>query len=55
VRILIGDLDMAPRRELAAKLAALFPDASVVPGAGHFPWVDDPLAFARLTATALHN
>ena len=57
VRILIGELDMAPGPELAANLAALFPDASVVvqPGAGHFPWVDDPPTFAQLAAAALHN
>lgn len=57
VRILIGELDMAPSPELAAKLAALFSDASVVvqPGAGHFPWIDDPATFAYLAAAALHT
>jgi pimeloyl-ACP methyl ester carboxylesterase len=57
VRILIGELDMAPGPQLAANLAALFTDASVVvqPGAGHFPWVDDPLTFAQLVAAALRD
>jgi pimeloyl-ACP methyl ester carboxylesterase len=57
VRILIGELDMAPGPELAANLAGLFHDASVVvqPNAGHFPWVDDPLTFAKLTSAALYN
>ena len=57
VRILIGELDMAPGPQLAANLAALFCDASVAvqPDAGHFPWVDDPLTFAKLAAAALHE
>jgi proline iminopeptidase len=57
VRIVIGELDMAPGPELAANLAALFGDASVVvqPDAGHFPWVDDPLTFAKLAAAALYE
>ncbi len=57
VRILIGELDFAPGPELAANLAALFRDASVLvqPGAGHFPWIDDPLSFAQLATFALHD
>jgi len=33
----------------AAEYAALFPSAELVvqPGAGHYPWLDDPQAFVR--------
>ncbi|MFD4639152.1 alpha/beta fold hydrolase [Lentzea sp. NPDC058436] len=40
------DVSLPPSR--AREYAALFPRATLVvqPGAGHFPWVDDPGAFA---------
>ena len=49
VRILLGELDVWPNARGGAELAALFPDATVtvLPGAGHFPWVDDPAAYAE--------
>ncbi|MFI6181962.1 alpha/beta fold hydrolase [Nonomuraea sp. NPDC051191] len=45
--LLTGDLDAHPCRLSAPAFAALFRDATPVtlPGAGHFPWVDDPAAF----------
>nr|BFE58171.1 alpha/beta hydrolase [Dactylosporangium thailandense] len=45
------DIQLAPRH--AERYAALFPAAELViaPGAGHFPWLDDPSWFAdRLAA-----
>lgn len=55
VRILVGEVDPRPGPRLAQDLASLFPDArvSVVAGAGHFPWVTQPLAFASLLGEAL--
>jgi pimeloyl-ACP methyl ester carboxylesterase len=50
VLLLAGGLDSNPLPRIAADIAALFPHAelSVQPGAGHFPWLDDP---AHFTAT----
>ena len=44
VLFLVGELDNSPTPDLAVEAAALFPAAEVViqPGAGHFPWIDDP-------------
>ncbi|MFC8731074.1 alpha/beta fold hydrolase [Luteimicrobium sp. NPDC057192] len=55
VRILIGDLDLAPGPEVAAKVAAICADVAVATqsGAAHFPWVDDAAAFSRTMATFL--
>ncbi|MEU9192889.1 alpha/beta fold hydrolase [Streptomyces hundungensis] len=53
VLLLAGEVDMAaPPRTLAA-FAQLFPNAelAVQQGAGHYPWLDDPDAFAA-TVTA---
>jgi pimeloyl-ACP methyl ester carboxylesterase len=38
-----------------AEFAGLFPDASLVvqPGAGHYPWVDDPDRFVASMAAFL--
>ncbi|WP_199272585.1 alpha/beta fold hydrolase [Streptomyces broussonetiae] len=43
-----GELDGGPRPDLARRAAEAFPRAefSVQPGAGHFPWLDDPERFA---------
>ncbi|MEU8626477.1 alpha/beta hydrolase [Streptomyces sp. NPDC048669] len=53
VLVLAGELDGVTTPDRAAELAALFPNAefAVQRGAGHFPWLDDPGAFAR-TVTA---
>ncbi len=55
VRILRGELDPWPNARGGEALAALFPDASVteLPGAGHFPWVDDAASYAAAVRTAL--
>ncbi|MER7761060.1 alpha/beta hydrolase [Streptomyces sp. NPDC097619] len=47
VLVLAGGLDGNPTPERAAETAALLPGAETVvqPGAGHFPWLDDPERF----------
>ncbi|GGZ07781.1 alpha/beta hydrolase [Streptomyces nitrosporeus] len=49
VLVVAGEHDAGPRPDRAAQLAALFPHAelAVQPGAGHYPWIDDPGTFAR--------
>ncbi|MCT9088821.1 alpha/beta hydrolase [Streptomyces sp. ASQP_92] len=53
VLLLGGEVDMAAPPRTLAEFARLFPHAelTVQPGAGHFPWLDDPDAFAS-TITA---
>ncbi|MFE4306285.1 alpha/beta fold hydrolase [Streptomyces sp. NPDC056517] len=55
VLLLAGECDPGPTPAKAAEAAALFPNAElvVVPGAGHFPWVDDAEAFVRPVAAFL--
>jgi len=57
VRILVGELDAWPNERGAAELAAAFQDAevTVLPGAGHFPWLDDPARFAVSVRDALRR
>ena len=54
ILILAGARDPGPTPDRARELAALFPKArvrfEVQPGAGHFPWVDDPGAFGAVVA-----
>ena len=47
VLIVGGGLDISAPPRVMKELAALFPRSTLVtqPGAGHFPWVDDPAAF----------
>jgi proline iminopeptidase len=47
VLLLAGELDNNPTQALAGEAAALFPAGEVIvqPGAGHFPWIDDPAWF----------
>ncbi|MGW0881959.1 alpha/beta fold hydrolase [Streptomyces sp. NPDC002671] len=48
-----GEVDGGPRPDLARRTAAAFPQAEVAvqPGAGHYPWLDDPQWFVhRVTA-----
>lgn len=47
VLVLIGGADPVSPPPLGSELAALFPSAEVVvqPGAGHYPWLDDPAWF----------
>ncbi|MGW2420524.1 alpha/beta fold hydrolase [Streptomyces sp. NPDC001709] len=44
-----GELDGGPRPDLARRAAEAFPEAEVAvqPGAGHYPWLDDPEWFVR--------
>ncbi|MFF3455442.1 alpha/beta fold hydrolase [Streptomyces sp. NPDC002730] len=55
VLVLAGELDSGPRPRVAADIAKLFPHAelAVQPGAGHFPWLDDPVCFTQTVATFL--
>ncbi|MFF9165534.1 MULTISPECIES: alpha/beta fold hydrolase [unclassified Streptomyces] len=49
VLFLAGELDGGPRPDLARRAARSFPRAEVAvqPGAGHYPWLDDPEWFVR--------
>ncbi|MFB7542156.1 alpha/beta fold hydrolase [Streptomyces zaomyceticus] len=49
VLVLAGEYDAGPTPAKAAEAAACFPHAELVvlPGAGHFPWVDDAEGFVR--------
>jgi pimeloyl-ACP methyl ester carboxylesterase len=42
-----GELEIGPTAELAAEMAGLFPgwELAIQPGAGHYPWLDDPAWF----------
>ncbi|MGY6022728.1 alpha/beta fold hydrolase [Streptomyces spinosirectus] len=48
VLVLAGELDGGPCPELARSSVEAFPrgELTVQPGAGHYPWVDDPAWFA---------
>ncbi|MGW0495280.1 alpha/beta fold hydrolase [Streptomyces sp. NPDC003007] len=52
VLILAGQVDGGPNPSLARRSADVFPAAefAVQPGAGHYPWLDDPEWFARRVA-----
>jgi pimeloyl-ACP methyl ester carboxylesterase len=49
VLLVAGEYDVALPLARAAEYAPLFPRGrlAVQPGAGHFPWQDDPAAFVR--------
>jgi pimeloyl-ACP methyl ester carboxylesterase len=51
VLLFAGELDLGFPARLAGEFAGLFPAATAVvqPGAGHFPWLDDPDAFVEST------
>ncbi|MEV5379027.1 alpha/beta hydrolase [Streptomyces nondiastaticus] len=55
VLLLAGELDSGPRPHVAVGIAELFPRAelTVQPGAGHYPWLDDPGRFTRTVAAFL--
>ncbi|MDQ0579141.1 alpha/beta fold hydrolase [Streptomyces rishiriensis] len=55
VLVLAGEVDGGPRPELARLLADACPNAefAVQPGAGHYPWLDDPEWFAGRTGAFL--
>ena len=50
VLLVAGEYDIWPTAAAVRSLAALFSDAelTVLPEAGHFPWVDDPASFAEI-------
>jgi pimeloyl-ACP methyl ester carboxylesterase len=53
VMVYAGEVEIGPTAELAAEVAGLFPgwELTVQPGAGHYPWLDDPAWFtAKLLA-----
>ncbi|MFH8801955.1 alpha/beta fold hydrolase [Streptomyces sp. NPDC017936] len=55
VLVLAGELDGAPRPEAARWAAGVLPCAEVAvqPGAGHYPWLDDPEWFTGRTVSFL--
>ncbi|MFG2352346.1 alpha/beta fold hydrolase [Streptomyces sp. NPDC048521] len=55
VLVYAGELDGGPRPDLARRAARAFPNAetAVQPGAGHYPWLDDPEFFLRRTRAFL--
>jgi pimeloyl-ACP methyl ester carboxylesterase len=50
-----GELDGGPRPDLVRRAAEAFPNAEVTvqPGAGHYPWLDDPEWFRARTLAFL--
>jgi pimeloyl-ACP methyl ester carboxylesterase len=50
-----GELDGGPRPDLVRRTAGAFPNAEVAvqPGAGHYPWLDDPEWFLKRTLAFL--
>lgn len=55
VLVLAGEWDGGPLPRVAATVADMFPRAelAVQAGAGHFPWLDDPVRFVQTVATFL--
>jgi pimeloyl-ACP methyl ester carboxylesterase len=55
VLVLGGGLDLQRPPEITAAFAGLFPAAALViqPGAGHYPWLDDPGQFSAVVTTFL--
>jgi len=55
VLLLAGEADLNSPPPAVSSLAGLFPKAEFVvqPGAGHFPWLDDPERFVATTARFL--
>ncbi len=55
VLLLAGEVDALPSPAAVEKAARLFPRADVVvqPGAGHYPWLDDPEFFRNAVAEFL--
>jgi pimeloyl-ACP methyl ester carboxylesterase len=50
VLLVAGEYDIWPTCAAVRELAALFgnADLALLPGTGHFPWVDDPASFAAV-------
>ncbi|MFF4899693.1 alpha/beta fold hydrolase [Streptomyces sp. NPDC001068] len=56
VLLYAGEFDGGPGPALVRRAAEAFPNAEVTvqPGAGHYPWLDDPEEFVRRTAGFLN-
>lgn len=54
VLVLAGELDLSPRPDKAAEVAALLPRGELVvqTGAAHYPWLDDSEFFVRTVGTS---
>lgn len=52
VLLVTGEYDVALPPKCATEYAGVFPKAELVvqPGAGHYPWIDDPESFVRALA-----
>jgi proline iminopeptidase len=52
VLLVAGEVDLSAIPRVMAEFAELFPNAKLVvqPGAGHFPWLDDPEEFVATVA-----
>jgi pimeloyl-ACP methyl ester carboxylesterase len=50
--VVAGEFDLSPGPQVCKRGAALFPDGelAVIPGAGHFPWLDNSAAFTSTVA-----
>jgi proline iminopeptidase len=57
VLVVAGEVDLNTVPRIAAEYAGLFPQAKLVvqPGAGHYPWLDDPGAFTSAVAAFLDD
>jgi proline iminopeptidase len=57
VLILGGTLDLQRPPQITAEFAALFPASRLVfqPGAGHYPWLDDPARFVSAVTAFLDS
>lgn len=57
ILLLAGELDSGPLPRVAREAAALIPGARPVvqPGAGHFPWLDDPRFFTETVVEFLER
>ncbi|MEV6978427.1 alpha/beta hydrolase [Kitasatospora sp. NPDC093806] len=55
VLVLAGEVDISAPPKAVAEVAGMFPGAefAVLPGAGHFPWLDDADLFAETVAAFL--
>jgi pimeloyl-ACP methyl ester carboxylesterase len=55
VLVLAGQLDLSPTPAAAQAIAAAFPHATAatLAGAGHYPWLDDPVGFIEVVDTFL--
>jgi pimeloyl-ACP methyl ester carboxylesterase len=57
VLLVAGEIDGSPRPSMVREVAPVFPKAetAVVPGGGHFPWLDDPESFTRVVRDFLDD